>query len=404
MSQYARLLRLGHVAPLLFATLFARLPIGINSLAIVLFLREETGSFAVAGAVAGSVALGTAVGAPLVGRVVDRLGPRVLVPLAAVHAAGLGGLVVLGSTGAPDALLVLDGVVTGLALPPASSVLRSLWPRLVREEPELLSTAFALDSVATETLFVLGPLLTGALAATVGAEAALVLSAASVLVGTVAFVAQEPVRRRAPAPAGERHLLGALQSAGIRTLVLSTFPVGFAFGTLEVAIPAFADAEGHPGWAGLLIAVWSVGSAAGGLVYGARPWSLSLHDMHVRLAWVIPFSFLPLLLAPSVAVMALLVIPAGSLIAPFIATRNELAGTVAPAGAETEAYTWPLTALVGGIAAGAAVSGALADGPGWRAAVVAAIVAAAVGAVVTLARRGAFPSGRDAAVRSDAAA
>lgn len=404
MSQYARLLRLPHVAPLLFATLFARLPIGINSLAIVLFLREETGSFAVAGAVAGSVALGTAVGAPVVGRVVDRLGPRVLVPMAVVHAAGLGALVALGSSGAADAVLVLVGVLCGFALPPASSVLRSLWPTLVRPEPALLTTAFAFDSVVTETLFVLGPLLTGALAATVGAEAALVLSAACVLGGTVGFVAQEPVRRRALAEGGERHLLGALQSAGIRTLVLSTFPVGYAFGTLEVAIPAFADAEGHPGWAGLLIAVWSVGSAIGGLVYGARPWGLPLHAMHVRLALVIPFSFLPLLLAPSVAVMALLVIPAGALIAPFIATRNELAGAVAPAGAETEAYTWPLTALVGGIAAGAAVSGALADGPGWRAAVVSAVLAAAVGAVLTVARRGVFAGSADAVVRSDAVA
>ena len=390
MSQYGRLLRLPHVAPLLFATLFARLPIGINSLAIVLFLREETGSFAVAGAVAGSVALGTAIGAPVVGRVVDRLGPRVLVPLAVVHAAGLGGLVALGSVGAADALLVLDGVVCGFALPPASSVLRSLWPSLVRDQPDLLSTAFALDSVATETLFVLGPLLTGALAVTAGPESALVLSAVSVLVGTVGFVAQDPVRGRRPAAAGERHLLGALRSRGIRTLVLTTFPVGFAFGALEVAIPAFADSEGHPGWAGLLIAVWSVGSAIGGLVYGARPWRSSLQDLHVRLALMIPLTFLPLLLAPSVAVMALLVVPAGALIAPFIATRNELAGTVAPVGAETEAYTWPLTALVGGIAAGAAVSGALADGPGWRAAVLSGIAAAAVGAAVTVARRGVF--------------
>ncbi len=58
--------------------------------------------------------------------------------------------------------------------------------------------------------------------------------------------------------------------------------------------------------------------------------------------------------------MALLVVPAGIFIAPMIATRNELAGRVALAGTETEAYTWPLTALVGGIAFGAAASGALA--------------------------------------------
>ena len=47
------ILRAPHVAALVVSSLLSRLPIGINALAIVLFLREQTGSFAVAGAVAG---------------------------------------------------------------------------------------------------------------------------------------------------------------------------------------------------------------------------------------------------------------------------------------------------------------------------------------------------------------
>src|SRR5205085_3092688 len=67
-----------------YTTLF-RSPIGINAIAIILYLREQTGSFAVAGAVSGSLALGSAVGAPVQGRLVDRVGARrVLVPLACV--------------------------------------------------------------------------------------------------------------------------------------------------------------------------------------------------------------------------------------------------------------------------------------------------------------------------------
>jgi MFS family permease len=73
--------------------------------------------------------------------------------------------------------------------------------------------------------------------------------------------------------------------------------------------------------------------------------------------------------------------------APLIATRNELAGIVAVPGSETETFTWPLTALVSGVAVGAAVAGALADGFGWRAAVLAAAIAATLGAVVTMRRR-----------------
>jgi predicted MFS family arabinose efflux permease len=86
--------------------------------------------------------------------------------------------------------------------------------------------------------------------------------------------------------------------------------------------------------------------------------------------------------------MALLVIPAGIFIAPLLATRNELAGLVAPPGTETEAYTWPLTAIVAGIAGGAALAGVLVDAAGWRTAAVTAVGCAAVGSALALARRG----------------
>ena len=56
MSLYARILRHPRMAALYAAALVARLPVGINGLAVVLFLREQTGSFAVPGAVAAKLA------------------------------------------------------------------------------------------------------------------------------------------------------------------------------------------------------------------------------------------------------------------------------------------------------------------------------------------------------------
>ena len=102
---------------------------------------------------------------------------------------------------------------------------------------------------------------------------------------------------------------------------------------------------------------------------------------------LLPITLLPLAAATSVPVMALLVIPAGCCIAPLLATRNELVGGVAPPGMRTEAYTWPITAFVGGIAVGAALAGALVEGPGWRTAFVVAACFAAVGSVLAVVRR-----------------
>jgi len=74
---YLRIVRAPRVAPLLASTLLARLPIGINGLAVVLFLRAQHASFSVAGAAAGALALGTGLGAPLCARAVDKLGASI---------------------------------------------------------------------------------------------------------------------------------------------------------------------------------------------------------------------------------------------------------------------------------------------------------------------------------------
>jgi MFS family permease len=386
--RYAEVLRVPHVAALIAATLLARFPIGINALAVVLYLHERTGSFAVAGAVAGSLAAGSGIGAPVQGRLVDSFGQRrVLVPLGLVHAAALGALVAAAEADAPTAVLVACGLLAGFAIPPTSSVLRSMWPSLLERRPELLQPAYALDSVLIELIFIAGPLLTGLLTAVLSPQAALAVSAVSVVAGTVAFTALPPSRDWRPEREARAGLLGALGSPGVRSLVLVSLPAGIGIGICEVALPAFTDAEGSRELAGVLLAVWSLGSAAGGLIYGALPRRPALDRVHLAVAALLPLSLLPMAAAPSIAVMALIVVPAGMFIAPLLATRNELVGRVAPAGARTEAYTWPVTAFVGGISVGAALAGVIIEGPGWRAAFLIAAGCASLGAVIAVSRR-----------------
>ena len=150
----------------------------------------------------------------------------------------------------------------------------------------------------------------------------------------------------------------------MRTLVYISLPTGVGIGILEVGIPAFSREEGAAAMAGVLLAIWSFGSLIGGLAYGMLP-RRSLHRTHIVCRAAAAHA-VAAALAPNVAVMALLVIPAGCCIAPLLATRNELVGGVAPPGMRTESYTWPITSFVGGIAAGAALAGALVEGPAGR--------------------------------------
>ncbi len=389
MRVYARILRTPGVALIVLATLIGRLPIGISGLAILLYVEEVSDSYAAAGLCAGALALGSAAGAPFQGRLIDRRGVGMLLPLAVAHAAGLVAIWLSGEAGAAVAVLAAASLVTGLAIPPVSSVLRSRWPYLLPGRPELLAGAFALDSVMIEVIFVTGPLLTTIVVATVGPQYALIVSAACVLSGTALMLSglsgkPGPERTEAGRPAFG---LGALASPGLRTLVLASMPVGFTFGTLEVVLPAFSEAEGSKELAGVLLAVWSAASGVAGLAWGARGGDAPLLQAHLVFAWLLPLGVAPLLLAGSPLSMGLLAILAGLPIAPLIASRNQLVERVALPGTATEAFTWPLTALVAGVSLGAAASGAVVEASSWSAGVVLAMAVAFVGAGVVLGRR-----------------
>ncbi len=93
------------------------------------------------------------------------------------------------------------------------------------------------------------------------------------------------------------------------------------------------------------------------------------------------------MLASSPATMVPLAIVAGLPIAPLIASRNQLVERVVVAGTSTEAFTWPLTALVAGVALGAATAGTVIEAGSWVTGVLVAVAVGLVGATVLVARR-----------------
>jgi predicted MFS family arabinose efflux permease len=164
-------------------------------------------------------------------------------------------------------------------------------------------------------------------------------------------------------------------------------PVGFALGSVQVSLPAFSHDELHPELAGVLVATWSVSAACGGFIFGLRQSRSALPVVHHRLTLLFPLALSLPILAPSIPLMALLLMPAGSLIAPIIATRNQLASEAAPPGTKTEALTWPLTALVVGLSSGTALGGVLIDAADWHVAMLAGLVGAVAAAVIATTKR-----------------
>ena len=136
------------------------------------------------------------------------------------------------------------------------------------------------------------------------------------------------------------------------------------------------------------MAAWAAGSGVGGLTYGGREHTSSPGARWVRLAAVFPLCSLPLAAGPvdrwrwrRCALVA------GLCLAPYMAAANELVGDVAPPGAVTEAFAWPITAIGLGAAGGSAVAGALAQSWGWRPGFGAVVVAGGVTALIAVAGR-----------------
>lgn len=386
LTRYRRVLSAPHVARLWAVTTIARLPMGINGLAIVLAMRAETGSFAAAGVASGAHVLVVGISSPLQGRLLDRLGPRTAVPpLVAWHVVTLAAFVALLPS-ASVAVLVALAAVSGFGQPPWSAILRAMWPRLLGSE-SMVTTAFALDATLTEVVFVVGPLIVAAAVAVAAPQAALVAAIVLVTAGSALLVASPAVRSWEPEHHDGRGWFGPLASPGLLTVVLATIPIGLSFGAFEIALPAFAEEHGAAGDAGILIALWAVGSAIGGLAYGAREWVRPMPQRWIALTAALWLLLLAPVLSDSVLAMALLVIPAGACIAPTLATGAQLMGTLAPPGMSTEAYAWGSTAIVIGFASGSAIGGALVEASDWRAPVLLATAAAAVGAGVAVARR-----------------
>ena len=358
---YAELLRARHAMRLLAGTLIGRLPNATAALAVVLFTRAEGGSYSLAGVLSAVYGLATAVGQPLLGRLVDLYGqPRVMLPAAFLSALGMGLFAVAGTDSVPLAAFAV--LVAGLCTPPLEGGLRALWPSVLKGE-DRVHRAYALDAVAQEVMFALGPLLVTLLVAFWNEAAALLVINAFGVLGALWVVVSPPSRAWRSAPR-EAHWLGALRSAGLLALLGSFFFVGLALGSIAVAAVSYADGHGDALISSYLLSALGFGALVGGLAYGARDWA---GVPERRLTWLVlalAVGYLPLALVPSVVAMTALTGVAGVFLAPALACAFVVVDRHAPGGTVTEAFSWLVTTFGVGAAAGTAVVGPVIEGGG----------------------------------------
>lgn len=359
---YVRVSRVPGVAVPMAASFIGALAINMQALAVLLLIRQASGSFARAALVAAVFSLGAAAGLVWQGRLLDRYGPaRVLAGGSAVCGAALI-LLTAAVDVSPLPVLIMLAVVAGASVPAVPSAMRILVPRLV-SEPGLRKSAYALLAVQIQAATIAGPLFTAGLLAVAGARVT-VLAAGALAVGAAVGFAATAARGPRYADAGSRRQRReSAVSPGVRTLLVSALGIGSVGGLVGVGVPAVAVAHGVPSLAGVLLAVASVGNLAGGLVYGGRSWAVPMgrqlvlaqvaEASAVALVWVCAIG------GPGWLASALLL--DGFTGAPIMIICSALLDGVAAEDRLAQAYTMLIASVLVGTAAGNYLAGALVD-------------------------------------------
>lgn len=374
-------------------SLIARLPLTMLSIGLLLHARHLTGSFASAGAVDAAYAVSLGLGAPLVGRAVDRRGQTGVLVISCAAAAALLGLLAVLPVGVPLPALLVPACALGCSMPPVDACLRALGPGLT-SDAAAARAFYTVDATAVELTWITGPALAVTLGATCSTGLTLVVGAATLVGGTLAFAAQPPSRSWRSTPLAAPRSRRAVRSPGLWTLIVVMGALGVVFSAVEVGIASGTSGLGSAAAAGPLLGVWGVGSLFGGLLAtrlggGARNVGgvlllLTLLALgHLCLAAV----------ATSIVGMGVVLLIAGATIAPTEAGLYAMVDRVSPVGALTESFSWLGTAAAAGAALGAAGGGWLTASAGPAAAFGLAGVSGLLGVLYLALRASTLPHG-----------
>lgn len=420
LARYKSVLALPGMRSFMLVSLIARIPGTAWTTALTLsIVLDRHRSYAEAGAATAAFTVGLALGSPLLGRAIDRRGPRPVLLLTGTVSLIFWNIV----PSLPyTALLPLAVFAGALQVPVMTLVRQSLASRV----PETVRRqAYSLDSMSVELSFMVGPALS-VLAITQLGEATstlhvlgfgLGLSAAVLYVydkrmhaaaspdaipadptaSGVATAEGKTAAGTASAPSA-----GDLGGAGRVRWFNSSFALILAVCTAccvvlsstDVAIVAVLRGHGEISWAGVVVIVWCAASLIGGFVHGAMPRPLPM----TVLLLILGALSIPVGMPGGWLLLCLVVVPAGLACAPTIASTVDAVSRAVPASQRGAAMGLHAAALTVGSAIGAPLIGIVIDqaGPGWGMAVIGVLVClvAIAGILVQLAQHRAAVSAR----------
>jgi predicted MFS family arabinose efflux permease len=284
-------------------------------------------------------------------------------------------------SGWPEPVAFAAAALAGAAYPPIGSCVRARWSYVLSGRPLDVQTAYALESVIDEAIFIIGPTIATVLATTWHPWAGLGMALVTGLAGSFYLASlretdpppHPPDRTAAPRP--------GMPWATVVPLTVVSVALGSMFAAAEVGTVAFSGEHHAKSYAGVLLALWALGSLIAGLVTGNVRWRRpAVFRVEVGCV-VLALVMLPMAFVGSMPVMGGALFLAGFAIAPtLIASMTTIEQTV-PGHRLTEGIAILHTGLAAGLAPGSALAGIAIDAHGASAAYVVAVGAGVVAAV-----------------------
>ncbi|NQW64729.1 MAG: MFS transporter [Actinobacteria bacterium] len=371
------------------AAFIARMPISMMSIAIVFVIVAKTDSYALAGTFTAIGALMAALVAPFWSRAADRYGQsRILSIAVPIHIIALLGFLTVIRLDAPRwswfiLLIIFEGVFVG-----TGQMVRRRWSHVLNGDSKLMNTAYSVESLLDEIVFMVGPIITTLCAINVGPYAGVLAAAIFLSIGSILFIAQkgtEPMPH--PKIKGVKHK-NPIFTLEVQAIFLPFIFTGASFAAIGLIVVAYADQYGAKSQTGLLYAIWALGSLIAAFINGAQHWKISAKSRYIFFTIALAIFTLPLLLAAklfpgNLLMLSIALFLNGIFIAPLIVAGYTAAENLVEENQVTETLAWILSGLILGGALPGAITGHIIDTTGAQTAFIVPVIAMGI-SILTL--------------------
>lgn len=259
------------------AGFIARMPIAMDTIAIILFVHSVDKRYSIAGALTGVAALTTVISIPLWAKAADRIGQRrVLLTAVPIRVSAFIVFILLVKNGAPIWSWFVAIFLAESASLSIGSMTRRRWMHMIPEkESDLLSTSYVFESFLDEIIYILGPVITTAVVTAIEPVAGIILGIVFLLIGAplIAFHRNSDPGIHPQEPGIKAK--SVMRNKSLQAIAIPLTIAGGSFSATNISVVAFTDEQGAKAAAGILLGVWALGGAVSAFVNGAIRWKIS---------------------------------------------------------------------------------------------------------------------------------